>query len=192
MKETLKEKRIRFMLIGFFVLITVSAFFIRQEKVQHEWHAPRAAVLHESIDEQDHAIVALYEYKEKQHVLGIYEMDRTNQYKFNAITVLSLDKSPDELRPDKKGMGVWVLAGDKWSYYTKQLELKKKALKAENVVDDKEPFVFDQNNSAIILKSGQSIALSEKEHPIEVHALSADSSLLLIVTDEGIKIAANN
>lgn len=192
MNETLKEKSLRFLLIGFFILITIVAFLYRQDKQSNKEFGgpPLVLVLQPSLQTVDNPVVGLYEYKNNQHVLGIYEIERANHYKFTAKHVIELDDAPEQLNPDKSRKGIWAQLNGEWSYFNASLQLEKRSSKMRNSNMQYEiPFTFNENESAIIINDTQSITLKDGEIPRQLHSLSVNQLTWLIVTDNGVNIA---
>ncbi|KAB2338855.1 hypothetical protein F7731_04705 [Cytobacillus depressus] len=107
MNESMKEKRARFMLIGFFILVTIFAFSSRfdRKSIESDNHPPAALVLEPGIYRTDDPIVALYTYKNNEQILGVYKIESNNDYRFKAIRTVKLINAPYKLAPDKNEKG---------------------------------------------------------------------------------------
>ncbi len=192
MKETFKEKITRYILIVFFVCITIFAFIYRQEKltIRESTHSPQAIVLHTSIDENDNPVVLLYEHKNNQHTLGIYEIEQQNRYKFNSRYVVYFDNAVEQLSLDQNEDGIWVKSNGESQYFNMSLQEEKGNLETLTTsTPSKVPFTYNKEKATIIFNDTQSISLNEEEVPRELHALSEDGSSWLVLTDKGVKIA---
>lgn len=194
MKESLKEKRIRFVLIGFFIFVVIGAFLYRyeiRETQEMDESPPLALILKESKDINDNPIIALYEYKNGKHILAVYEIERKNRYKFNAKHVIELNEAPEQISPDRAEEGIWVKANNKWKYFSSSLQEVDRVPK--NRVTDtssKTPYSFDDKKAILTINSNHSIVLEEGEKPTGLFSLAEDRSIWLVLTERNIKIAA--
>lgn len=192
MNETKKEKLIRFVLIGFFILITIYAFFFRYDKQPEkiETHDPAAIVLKTGPDQNDDPIIALYEYKNNKHMLVVYKIERNNRYKFKTVHALELNNAPVLLSSDRIETGIWVHVNKKWIYYSEDLEIETRDTKYRNVDSPyKASFIFNKGTSKIVINENQSINWENSlGNPVEIHALTNDGLLWLVLTETGISI----
>lgn len=192
MNETIKEKRVRFLLIGFFVLIILFAFLYRNEKQPKEVipSTPLVLTLQQSKSVEDNPVVAMYEYKNTQHILAIYEIDRNDRYRFEAKYAIQLEEPPGQLAPDSSGKGIWVDFNGDWSYFSESLEKRNREIERKLGNSTFESlFNYDETKSMITIGSGQSINLENGEKPIGLHSLAKDGSLWLVHTKTGIIMA---
>lgn len=192
MTETFKEKITRYVLVVIFVAITMVAFIYRQEKltIQESAHHPHAIVLHTSIDENDNPVVLLYEQKNKHHILGVYEIEKRNRYKFNSRHVVYLDAAVDQLLLDQNENGFWVKSNKKWLFFNTNLQEEHRDFDEKRVRNPViTPFTFNEEKSTIMLNNKQTISLHSDDVPRELHMLSDDGSSWLVLTDKEVKIA---
>lgn len=192
MKESLKERRVRFILIGFFMFLIVSAFLYRfdQQQVHVKQYPSMALVLELSNQARVNPVVALYEYKHNQHVLAIYEVERSNRFRFKARHAIELKDAPDRLLPDVTGEGIWANVRGDWIYFTQNLQEEKRDPGQRSSDSPFETrFQFDENESIININGKQSITMVIGEKPTGLHSLSENGSLWLVITETDIKIA---
>ena len=190
--ETFKEKITRYVLIFMFICITIIALIYRQEKlaIRESSHPPHAIVLHNSIDENDNPVVLLYEHKNNQHTLGIYEIEKQNRYKFNSRNIVNLNYAVEQLSLDENENGFWANSNGKWQYFDMSLQkVKRDSDTLSNRNPYKVPFTFNKEGAAIKFNDTQSISLNNGEVPQELHKLSEDGLSWLVLTDTGVKIA---
>lgn len=194
MKESLKEKRIRFVLIGFFIFLVIGAFLYRyeiRETQEMDESPPLALIIKKSKDMNDNPIIALYEYKNSKHILAVYEIERKNRYKFNAKHVIELNEAPEQISPDRKDEGIWVKANNNWKYFSGNLQEVDRMLKNRTTdTSSKTPYSFDDKRAILTINSNHSIVLEEGEKPTGIFSLSEDGSVWLVITERNIKIAA--
>ncbi|MBS4191643.1 hypothetical protein KHA94_15745 [Bacillus sp. FJAT-49705] len=195
MNETTKEKFIRFVLIGFFILVTIFAFiyrYDRQSAQKEEPQQPLAIVLKPSVHATDDPIVALYENKNNEHILAIYKIDRMDRFKFRTLHAIKLKSAPTQLSPDRKESGIWALIDGKWLYFNSSLKEEKRHVQNRSLYSPYETqYEFDKSKSLIKINNNQSISLNAgTSHPVGLHSLSEDGLLWLVLTKTSIKIAA--
>lgn len=191
MNETRKEKFIRFMLIGFFMFVTVYAFFLRYDKQPEiEDSDPIALVLKTSSSQTDDPIVALYENKNNDHILAVYKIERNNRYKFKTLHRIKLNNKLDQLFPDRFENGIWAHIDRKWIYLSESLKTVSRDPKYKGHDSQfKAAFVYNTDTSKILINNNQSINWDKGlGFPIEIHALTNDGLLWLVLTKAGISI----
>lgn len=182
------------MLIGFFMFVIVYAFFLRYDKQPLETMVqdPIALVLKTSSVQTDAPIVALYENKNNEHILAIYKIERTNRYKFKTLHRIKLNDAPDQLFSDRFENGIWAHIDRKWTYFSKGLKTENRDHKFKrNHSQYKVSFVYNSDTSKILINNNQSINWDNRlGNPIEIHALTNDGLLWLVLTKTGISIGA--
>jgi len=189
--ETRKEKVVRFLLIGFFIIIVILAFSYRQEKMQISGipNSLQAIVLHASIAENDNPVVILYENKNKQNILGMYEVEKDNQFKFKTMHAMKLNFTVEKISSDIAESGFWVFNSEKWLYFNNNLQEERRSIKMMNESSYKTQFTFNKADAKIVVNENQFINIDEGETPFELHSLSEEHQLWLVLTDKGVKIA---
>lgn len=192
MNETKKEKRIRFVLVVFFILVTMYALIIRNEDLpaQTDSYPPLALVMKQSVDSTDDPVVALYEFKNSEHVLAFFKIERNNNYKFKTLHAIKLKSAPDQLLPDSHGKGVWLHLGEKWQYFSDRLMAENRDLGYKELKSPYEAtFKINKADSKVLINNNYTISLNKGSMPpIGIYSLSKDNSIWLIITKEYINI----
>lgn len=199
MNETIKEKRVRYLLIAFFILITISAIFFRTNKLVIEPIAEDyilALVLQKSNSSKENPLIALYQKNMDNHILTYYEIERNNEFYFRAKHAATLRKAPTELANDRSGVGVWAKIDHQWYYFNQSLQQTNNNRKKMNKTsgqsiafqqkrdDDFVRLFFETSNQK---KMG--LQLTSEKDPKELFALTNDHSLWLILFEDEVKIA---
>lgn len=199
--ETIREKRIRYILIVFFVLLTAWAIlsrtnktFISEEKKDEQ---AKVVVLQQA---QAHSTnnpqIAMYKKQNGSHVLTHYEIELQNQFHFKAKGATTLKSAPTELAADKSGVGFWGKIKNKWKYFNEELEITTN--ETENIADtlgQSHPFEMDDTAEKVFLtiKAGQyankQITLENKQTPLGLYPLAQDGTMWLILYEDDINIA---
>ncbi len=194
MVETKKEKFIRFFFIVFFILIVLFALAYRQDKMGagQTSQSLQALVLHASIAETDQPVAILCERKNNQTILGVYEIDKKDQYKFKTLNAKKFNSRIEKLSADQNENGFWALIDEEWHYFNTSLQEEKRNIKMMDESPYKMAFTYNKEEAKIMVNDIQSIMMDEEEAPLELHALSEGGQLWLILTDKGVKIAAND
>lgn len=188
--ETKQEKRLRILLIIFFVSLTAGAFFYRYREpvVEMREATPLAAVINKSTSRYDNPIVVLYQQKDDKHILAQYEVERNNQFQFKTLTAVELKKAPTELYKDTE-RGVWVKISDTWHYFNEAFELEQRK-EPEQFHPTSIPFKEeDAEKSRQLMVLDEIVHLESDERVMEAHPLSRDEHIFLLITNKGVKIA---
>ncbi|MBY0124111.1 hypothetical protein [Bacillus sp. S/N-304-OC-R1] len=192
MNETKKEKSIRLILIVFFILVTMFAFIIRNhnQPVKSYKYQPIALVIKQSADGTDDPVVALYEFKNSEHVLAFFKVERNNNYKFKTLHAIKLKGAPDQLLPDRGEKGVWVHLGNKWQYFSERLEIKSRDTQFKKSKSPYEAtFKIIEEASKVLINNNHTISLKNSSNPpTGIYSLSKDDSLWLIITKKNVGI----
>lgn len=189
LQETVREKRIRFLVIILILLVTAGAFYWRHQQMlvqkEAEIPPPLAAVVHESEGKHDHPLVAVYQYKEDAHIAALYEIDFKEGYLFKTIAAAKLERAPEEMAPDRKEIGVWMKFSGKWRYFNDLLEEEKRPANTRNTVEPVQFAAKEDRKGTTIIIAGErrQFHLDTREKVLAVHSLAADKSLWLAVTE---------
>ncbi|MDZ5472536.1 hypothetical protein SM124_12320 [Bacillus sp. 31A1R] len=193
--ESKKEKRIRFFLVLFFISLTGIGFFYKYNgfnsaNQKKETYKPQSLVIHKSTNEKDNPIVILYEYKQNQHILALYEIEMNNAFKFKTLEAVTLKLAPEKLAYDKEGQGIWANLNGDWVYFNRKLETVESSNKAR-ISSQNIPFTvdLDENKKVIHLPGTHQIEIGKQESVFEVQSLSENHELWLVLTDMGVKIS---
>ena len=199
MKESKREKTLRFVLIGLCVLVVFGGFVYSSdspERVDESGQSIHAEVLTAGNREQN-PVIAVAKMAQDQPVLIIYELDRSNQYYFKVLHSVSLQKRVKKIGLTKDKDGIWVQLDKKqWVLFSNSLEvLQEKKDAPSSVISSKQPFKHEENKHVIDVSFKENkdpISLDwtgQKADPVEVHSLSADKSLWLVVLQEDLVLA---
>lgn len=180
MDETRKARQFRLILIFLCISVTVFAFLYRQSNeitVQNDTVTPLYLVLEQSESKKDNPKVAIYNKKNQEPVLALYEVELDNKHKFTALEAATLKGIPEKLSNDESNVGLWVYINGKWIYLDESLEVSNKdqSFKKENPLFE------------IELTAEMEKVLKEKgiQDPISIHSLTADQTLWLVVQKNG-------
>lgn len=122
-------------------------------------------------------------------MLLTYAIDSTNHYKFQTIAAKELPAFPEQVVAATGDTGVWIQAGNRWTYYDEKLEedpTKKRPL-------DKKPspylvpFQSEERGSGFLIITddgkGNRWTYESERHPEKVYKLS-EEALLSVYQDE--------
>jgi hypothetical protein len=199
LKESKREKSLRFGLIGLCVLVVFGGFVYStdsSERVDESGQSIHAEVLTAGSREQN-PVIAVAKMAQDQPVLIIYELDRSNQYYFKVLHSVSLQKRVKKIGLTKGKEGIWVQLDKKhWVLFSKSLEvLQEKKEPPSSVFSSKKPFKYDEHHQLIdisLIEKEDPIQLDLSDHkaePVEVHSLSVDQPLWLVVLQEDLVLA---
>jgi hypothetical protein len=199
LKESKREKTLRFVLIGLCVLVVFGGFVYSSdpsERVDESGQSIHAEVLTAGSREQN-PVIAVAKMAQDQPVLIIYELDRSNQYYFKVLHSVSLQKRVKKIGLTNDKDKIWVQLDKKqWVLFSKSLEvLQEKKDAPSSVISSKQLFEYNEDNQLIDVsfregKDPISLDLSDQEaDPVEVHSLSVDKSLWLVVLQEDLVLA---
>ncbi|MGM0853538.1 MAG: hypothetical protein ACQEWI_13140 [Bacillota bacterium] len=199
MKESKREKTLRFVLIGLCVLVVFGGLVYSStssEQVDESGQSIHAEVLTAGNKEQN-PVIAVAKMAQDQPVFIIYELDRSNQYYFKVLHSVSLQKRVKMIGLTKDKEGIWVQLDKKqWVLFSKSLEvLQEKKVAPSSVISSKQPFKYNEHKQLIDIsfrenKDPIQLDLSDqKDEPVEVHSLSVNKSLWLVVLQEDLVLA---
>lgn len=199
MKESKREKTLRFVLIGLCVLVVFGGFVYSSNsslQVDESGQSIHAEVLTAGNREQN-PVIAVAKMAQDQPVLIIYELDRSNQYYFKVLHSVSLQKRVKKIGLTKGKEGIWVQLDKKqWVLFSRSLEvLQEKKDVPSSVISSKQPFKYDEHHQLIDIsfredKDPIQLDLSDqKAEPAEVHSISVDQSIWLVVLQEDLVLA---
>lgn len=196
MTETVKERRVRLILIAFFLLVTLAGLFYRQSATTKTTNQPLpkplAAVVKQGDRYDQNPIVALYEKRDGQNILALYEVEKNDSYHFRTLQAIILSDVPEELAPDEDHSGIWVKQKGKWSYFNERLMKKERKLTSK--INHSQAETSFQTNIKdhqleIRVKSKLIAVVNKQDRPLAVYFLTEDESVVLIVQENGVKIS---
>ncbi|WP_201715889.1 hypothetical protein [Rossellomorea arthrocnemi] len=198
MQESKREKFLRYLLIGLCLLVVLGGYLYsssssgKGDGIEPSIHAE---VLSRG-DGNHNPVIAVAKVVEKQPVLVIYELDRNNQYYFKVLHSVSLHNPVKSLGITKEHNGIWVqLEKKKWIFFSDSLEtLREKDSEPASITSSRRSFHIQENTGFISIPEDDAksdrLDLSErKEKPKEIHSLSEDDSLWLVVFEKDLVLA---
>ncbi|WP_044339443.1 hypothetical protein [Rossellomorea aquimaris] len=199
MKESIREKNLRLVLIGLCLLIVLGGFVYSSassEQADVPEQSIHAEVLSAGNGERN-PVIAVAKMVQDQPVLIIYELDRSNQYYFKVLHSVSLKKTVKKVGITKEENGIWVQLDNKqWVLFSDSLEVLQEEKEAPSrLISSQQPFEYDEQDQmiGISLRGNKDLIeldLSDrKAEPVEVHPLSVDESLWLVVFQEDLVLA---
>ncbi|MEI2666609.1 hypothetical protein [Rossellomorea sp. LJF3] len=196
MQESKREKFLRFLLIGICLLVVLGGFLYSSssDKVEEIKPSIHAEVLSRG-DESRNPVIAVAKMLEEQPVLVIYEIDQKNQYYFKVLHSVSLHKPVKTLRVTKEHNGIWVqMEEKKWILFSEGLEvLQERESDPSTVTSSGEAFQIQKDTGLISISRGSrdvQLDLTDKSgEPKEIHSLSGDDSVWLVVFQKDMVLA---
>lgn len=190
LRETRKERRVRFLLLFICISFTIGALYYKYSKQREIISPPLVTVLHQSLDKEDNPIIVLAKKQENNYILAEYEVQIDDNYLFKTRKAVTLDGKPTMISLDKESIGIWVEIEGKWNYFTSDFEL------ATRSTVYRERNSVEQSNLTTIKKDGRTIVqLGDKQLDVgereiyQLFPLSKDGSLWLVITDQEIIIS---
>ncbi|WGG44813.1 hypothetical protein [Rossellomorea sp. DA94] len=196
MQESKREKFLRYLLIGICLLVVLggSLYSSSSDKVEEIKPSTHAQVLSRG-DESRNPVIAVAKVVEEQPVLVIYEIDQKNQYYFKVLHSVSLHNPVKTLRVTKEHNGVWVqMEEKKWILFSESLEvLQERESEPSSVTSSRQPFHIQEGTGLISIPRGSRdvrLVLTDKSgEPEEIHSLSGDDSVWLVVFQKDMVLA---
>lgn len=193
LKETKKEKTIRYLLIIFIAIIIIAAFSYRNKNffpqiTTGETNAPLAVVLKKGTD-ADNPLVALYEQKDDKHLLAIYEIQINNHYFFKTLKAVKLRHPLEAIATDESATGIWIKMSGKWHYLNEWLQEEDRSQETKNPNKKMNYSIKEvKNKKQFILPDGKTVLLHMEEEVKEVHPLTKTNDRWLVITESGVKV----
>ncbi|CAN7259309.1 hypothetical protein [Rossellomorea sp. LjRoot5] len=196
MQESKREKILRYLLIGICLLVVLGGFLYSSssEKVEEIEPSIHAEVLSRG-DGSRNPVIAVAKVVEEQPVLVIYEIDQKNHDYFKVLHSVSLHNSVKTLGVTKEHNGIWVqLEEKKWVLFSESLEvLQERNRDPSSVISSRQPFHIEKETGFISIPQGSrdvQLDLTDKSgEPKEIHSLSGDDSVWLVVFQKDMVLA---
>jgi hypothetical protein len=195
LKETKHEKYIRFLLISLCLLIVIVGFHYAgpsQEADRKRDPHVSVQVLREEDTGRD-AVIAVSRMSGDQPLLIIYEIDKDDYYHFNVLHHVELKESIEEMKVVSDGAGIWAkVKKDQWFLFSNRLEMLNQTEHPERAHTTRQVFHYEDSTSrASFEKKSRKIELqlTKKTKPLEIHPLSADDTLWLVVYEDELVLA---
>ncbi|WP_341356834.1 hypothetical protein [Rossellomorea sp. y25] len=199
MKESKREKTLRFVLIGLCILVVLGGFVYSSNSREHVMvpEQPIHAEVLSAGNGERNPIIAVAKMAQDQPVLIMYELDRGNQYYFKVLHSVSLKKTVKMLGLTKDKNGIWVQLDKKqWVLFSESLEvLQEKKDAPSSMISSQHPFEYNERDQLIDISFNEDkdpiqLDLSDrKAEPVQVHSLAVDQSLWLVVLQEDLVLA---
>jgi hypothetical protein len=195
LKETKREKYIRFLLIASCLLAVVIGFVYSgssREMERNQEPLVSAQVLKKQ-DGGQNAIAAVSKMAGDKPVLVLYEVEKENKYHFNVLQSVELKEQVEEIKIEGDGEGLWAKIGkDRWYLFSNGLEVLNQTEHPVDVHSTTQTFQYEKRKhkaSLVIDQKKIEIKLSKEAKPLEIHPLSADDTLWLIVYEDDLVLA---
>ncbi|MEL3972567.1 hypothetical protein AAEO50_09765 [Rossellomorea oryzaecorticis] len=144
-------------------------------------------------DGGQNAIAAVSKMAGDKPVLVLYEVEKENKYYFNVLQSVELKEHVEEIKIDGHGEGLWAKGEkDRWYLFSNGLEVLNQTENPADVHSTTQTFQYDKRNhkaSLVIDQKEIEIELSKETKPLEIHQLSADDTLWLIVYEDDLVLA---
>ncbi|MEK3991497.1 hypothetical protein [Robertmurraya sp. FSL R5-0851] len=190
MRETRKERRMRYLLLFICISFTIGVLYYKYSKQRVIINPPLVTVLHQSLSKEDNPIIVLAKKQENNYILAEYEVQIEDNYHFQTRRAIILDGKPTMISLDKESKGVWVKIGGQWNYFTSDFEL------ATRSTEYRDRNSGEQSNLTTIKEDGRTIfQLGDKQLDVgesrinQLFSLSKDDTLWLVITDQEIIIS---
>lgn len=193
MKETKKEKFIRYLFIIIFASIAMIGFVWRYESNSiEETNSPMALVLQSK--DTSNPYVVLYDMKKGEHVLALYEVELDRSYYFKTIKGFTLSHKIDQLKKDKE-RGFWIQMKGNWHYFNEHMEEEERPKSYMAPTNGSLPFTEVTKENQMILQvdddTNLMIEKRKNEQVKEVHPLSCKGRCWLIITNFDVKVVTS-
>lgn len=188
--ETKKEKRLRYLLIMIFMSITAAAFFYKyyEPTKENAEYKPLAVVVQEGSTGKN-PIVIMYEFRNDQHILAQFEIEKNNSYHFRTLEAAEVKDTVTQLVRDVE-KGVWVELSGKWQYFDQELLPQNRSTDyKENSTDISFEEIDNGSEKWVELEGKRRIKVEREDTVSQVLSLSTNQDLWLILTNNGVKIS---
>lgn len=193
MKESKKEKTIRYLLILVICILLFAAFSYRNKNLlthtsKMETDFPLAVVLKKGTS-YENPLVALYEKEDDERFLAIYEIQKNNHYFFHTLKAVKLHDPLEDISTDRSSLGIWIKISGKWHYLNESLHEKDRSLKNKSS-DGKIKYSIKTFNDKkqLFLPNGKIALLDGKEKVKEIYPLTETNDLWLVITENDVKV----
>ena len=192
MKETKKERFIRFTIIIFSLIFVAVGYRFQIEKMNSADDPPKIAVLHVSESNNEPPIIAMYRWLENNHLLTIYRIDRGNRFHFQEMHTTELPDAPDKILGDQKITGVWAEIDGEWIFYDENLQrVRREPIYRDVTSGETVPYTIDKKNGEVSIRGNEksvSFRLENNEMIHGIYSLTNDEKLYLVLFDNDVKL----
>jgi len=189
-RETRKERRVRFLLLFICISFTIGALYYKYSKQREIINPPLVTVLHQSLDKEDYPIIVLAKKQENKYILAEYEVRIDDNYLFKTRKAVTLDGKPTLISLDKESVGVWVEIDGRWKYFTSDFELATRSpeFRERNSVEQSNWIEIQENGHTMVQLGDKQLDVGESKIN-QLFSLSKDGSLWLVITEKEIIIS---
>jgi hypothetical protein len=189
-RETRKERRVRFLLIFICISFTIGSLYYKYSKQREIINPPLVTVLHQSLDKEDYPIIVLAKKQENKYILAEYEVRIDDNYLFKTRKAVTLDGKPTLISLDKESVGVWVEIDGRWKYFTSDFELATRSpeFRERNSVEQSNWIEIQENGHTMVQLGDKQLDVGESKIN-QLFSLSKDGSLWLVITEKEIIIS---
>ncbi|MCA1056886.1 hypothetical protein LCM10_18125 [Rossellomorea aquimaris] len=191
MKESKRERYIRFLLILSCLFVVVIGYVLSSPEETEDAPLMSAQVLKQQ-DKNQNAVVAVSKNSGNRPILVIYEVEKEREYHFSALHSVALKEQIQEMKINADGDGLWVRIGqERWVLFSNELEVQKNKGEPSFTHSTRQSFQYEETSKSVIIDDGHrmTLDLSGKVKPLEIHRLSANGSLWLIVYKDDVVLA---
>jgi hypothetical protein len=195
LEESKRDKYIRFILISLCLLVVIIGFVYsgspREIERKRDAHVS-AQVLKKQAGGED-AVIVVSRMDDDQTVLVIYKIEKDNGYHFKVLHSLEMKEYIEEIKVQSDGAGLWAkVKKDQWFLFSNRLEVLDQTEHPGSAHSTRQTFHYDENTQRASLKEKPDkieIKLPKETEPLEIHPLSDDDSLWLVVIEDDLILA---
>jgi hypothetical protein len=195
LEESKRDKYIRFLLISLCLLVVIIGFVYsgssREAEQKRDSHVT-AQVLKKQ-DAGGNAVIVVSRMAGNQTVLVIYEIEKDDGYRFNVLHSVEMKEYVEEIRVRSDGAGLWAkVKKDQWFLFSDRLEMLNQTEQPGPAQSTLQTFHYDEDTYRVSLAKKPNkieIQLPKDLKPMEIHPLSADDSLWLVVNEDELVLA---
>jgi hypothetical protein len=195
LKESKRERKIRLVLIvGAFFFIIIG-FLLPSSPEKRQTDQAKIPLIQAQIikkaDADTNPVVVVSRIVDKQQLLILYEIEKNNDYFFNAQKSISLNDEIKKLFLDENKTGIWAqTVSNEWILFSHSLEtLQRSKEMPVEMSSSSVNFTYKSSSQLItvISKEDVNISLTKSDKPMEVHLIAP--SLWLVIFEDELQIA---
>ncbi|KUP06691.1 hypothetical protein Q73_11110 [Bacillus coahuilensis m2-6] len=183
MTETLKEKRLRYILILLFISITViGLLWDRDDNEQIATQETKALVLVQGVEETGkQPLVILANSIDEINRLTLFEVQTEDDYYFKSIQSMRYTGLVKEYSLDKQDRFFWTNIEDTWRLFDYNLtEIPTSDLHS---MEESSTLSFTLHDTYALVENGIRLPL-DKKVPVEIHLLESPNTYLVVYENE--------
>lgn len=192
-RETRKERRLRFLLLFICISFTIGALYYKYSKQILIINPPLVTVLHQSLDKEDKPIIVIAKKQENNYILAEYEVQIDNNYLFKTRKAVTLDGKPTMISLDQESAGVWLKIDGQWNYFTSDLEPATRSIEYKERKSVEQSFLIEKKEDGrkIVQLGDKQLDVGERKVN-QLFSLSKNGSLWLVISDQELIILTLN